>query len=133
MTNASEKKPRLKMKDVEDAFRQAQDELGTQWQLKGRGHHRRVTLQSHVVRPANRGAREAHDMVSIGPGVPRCIYPYEIVARAAQILGVRFDEIAGTVDSAGYAPTPPTRPVEDDIVPAANPLWRRPSGKGKRP
>jgi len=132
MTNASEKKPRLKMKDVEDAFRQAQDELGTQWQLTGRGYHRRVTLQSHIVRPATAGAGQAFTSVCINRN-QRCVFPYEIVARAADILGVRFDEITGVVDSAGYAPTPPTRTVEVDIVPAANPLWRRPSGKGKRP
>jgi hypothetical protein len=84
----------LAMRDVVAAFVKAEQELGANWKLSGRGHCERVVLDarySRVVAPAIRS------WVRISPGgAPsrRTLFPLALVERAAQILGVGLWTIA---------------------------------------
>lgn len=84
----------LAMRDVVAAFVKAEQELGANWKLSGRGHCERVVLDvrySRAVRPAIRS------WVCISPGgAPsrRTLFPLALVERAAQILGVGLWTIA---------------------------------------
>jgi hypothetical protein len=80
----------IKQSEVERAFAHAQEELGTDWQLKGRGHCRRVTLRSQFSRAARCGAPDCWQTVAT-LGWHRRLFPLAIVTRAARILGIPAD------------------------------------------
>jgi hypothetical protein len=78
----------IRFEEVEWAFAQAERVLGTEWRLKGRGHCRRVTLDSRYSRYARRGAARSWEVVTPrGSGSRRLLMPLAIVTRAAQLVG----------------------------------------------
>ena len=79
----------LKFADVQRAFAEAEQLLGTEWRLKGRGHCRRVSLDARYSAHAAKGAERSWALVSVGGSFsPRRLLPLAIVKRAAKILGV---------------------------------------------
>jgi len=80
----------IKQQEVERAFARARDELGSDWQLKGRGHCRRVTIRSRFAGAAGRGAHDCWQYVA-PLGFFRRLFPLPVVARAAELLGVPAD------------------------------------------
>ena len=79
----------LRFVDVQLAFAEAEQLLGTNWQLKGRGHCRRVSLDARYSGHAAKGAARSWAWVSVGGSMsPRRLVPLAIAMRAAKILGV---------------------------------------------
>lgn len=79
----------LRFADVERAFAEAERLLGAEWQLKGRGHCRRATLDPRYSRYALKGAARSLGRVVIGSAPrPRQLLPLAIIEKAAEILGV---------------------------------------------
>ena len=79
----------LRFADVQRAFAEAEGLLGTEWQLKGRGHGRRVSLDARYSTHAVKGATRSWTWVTPhGSMSPRRLMPLAIVKRAAKILGV---------------------------------------------
>ena len=79
----------LRFADVQRAFAEAEQFLGTEWRLKGRGHCRRVSLDARYSGCAAKGAAGSWAWVTPhGTMSPRRLIPLAIVKRAARILGV---------------------------------------------
>jgi hypothetical protein len=79
----------IRFEEVQRAFAEAERVLGTEWRLKGRGHCRRVTLDSRYSRYATRGAARSWAVVTPrGSGSRRLLMPLAIVTRAARFVGV---------------------------------------------
>ncbi|HYT84586.1 MAG TPA: hypothetical protein VEK86_14085 [Gemmatimonadales bacterium] len=79
----------LKFADVQRAFAEAEQLLGTEWRRKGRGHCRRVSLDARYSTHAAKGAERSWAWVSVGGSLsPRRLLPLAIVRQAAKILGV---------------------------------------------
>ena len=77
----------LRFADVERAFAEAEQLLGGEWRLKGRGHCRRVTLEARYSIYAAKGATRSWAMVRTeGTMVPRRVFALAIVEKAAEIL-----------------------------------------------
>ena len=107
--------------DVENAFRQAQTELGTTWKLSGRGHCRRATLRGRFSAAAARGADQSFTRLCFSHRNRTRVFPYDIVARAAALLNVELDVILSReVTSGGHAPEA-TVTVSVSTVPSALP------------
>jgi len=81
---------------ITHAFRRAQDELGSSWLLKGRGHCPRATLQAHISGPAALGANKSWQDLSIGASKRR-VFPFRIIRRAAKLLRLSEAELMGRV------------------------------------
>jgi hypothetical protein len=78
----------LRLADVVDAFRKAEQQLGTDFAIDGRGPVRWATLDarySRVVRPATRSWRHVHPYYPAGKVYQ---FPRAIVVHAAKTLGV---------------------------------------------
>ena len=79
----------LKLADVQRAFAEAEQLLGTTWQLKGRGHCRRVSLDARYSTYAARGAARSWAWITPhGSMSARRLMPRAIVKQAAKVLGV---------------------------------------------
>src|SRR5512146_1618637 len=79
----------LSFADVERAFAEAERMLGTEWQLKGRGHCRRATLDPRYSSHAARGAARSWAHVTPHEAMsPKRLLPVAIIEKAAEILGV---------------------------------------------
>jgi hypothetical protein len=79
----------LRFADVERAFAEAEELLGREWRLKGRGHCRRVSIDRRYSRHAARGAARSWAWVTPrGTSRARRLLPFAIVEQAAGILGV---------------------------------------------
>ncbi len=81
----------LRTADVVVAFVRAEQELGGDWRLKGRGHCRRVTLDARYSRLVSPEIRSWIRMTPHGVMSQRTLFPRDLVRRAAQILSVRLD------------------------------------------
>ena len=79
----------IRYDEVERAFARAERLLGTDWSLKGRGHCRRVTLESHYARRARLGAaRSSAFFTPQGAMSPHWVFPLALVLKAGKILAV---------------------------------------------
>lgn len=121
----------LQQQVVEDAFRQAENELGSTWKLKGAGHCPRVTLKGPYSGPAARGAKHSWDNVVLNSFHSTRVFPLELAARAAAILHVGVCDITNhEVGTTGYSISS-TVTVKVDTIPAAIPELRRPALHGE--
>jgi hypothetical protein len=79
----------LRFAEVERAFAEAERLLGTQWQLKGRGHCRRATLDARYSSYAITGAARSWGRVRPHQAVSwKRLLPVAIIEKASEILGV---------------------------------------------
>ena len=79
----------LRFADVERAFAEAERLLGAEWQIKGRGHCRRATLDPRYSRHAIRGAARSWGRVRPHQALTwKRLLPVPIIEKAAEILGV---------------------------------------------
>lgn len=79
----------LRLADVQGAFAEAEQLLGADWRLKGRGHCRRVSLDARYSAYALKGAARSWGWVTPRySGSVRRLMPLAIVKQAAKILGV---------------------------------------------
>ena len=79
----------LRFADVQRAFAEAEQQLATSYQLKGRGHCRRVTLDPRYSRFAVSGATHSWATVRTRSSQwPRRVFALPVVERAAEILRV---------------------------------------------
>jgi hypothetical protein len=79
----------LSFADVERAFAEAEQVLGTDWKLKGRGHCRRATLDPRYSCHARKGAgRSSAEVFIVGGPRRKRVMSLAIIERAAEILGV---------------------------------------------
>jgi hypothetical protein len=78
----------IRFTDVTDAFRAAEQALGSDWKLQGHGHCPRVTLRPWYSRFAKPGTVCWDRFYPSGCGSMRTLFPRELVVKAAQILGV---------------------------------------------
>ncbi len=80
----------LSFDEVRRAFAEAERLLGATWQLKGRGHCRRVSLDARYSPHALSGAARSWAWVTPHESMsPRRLLPLAIVEKAAEILGVQ--------------------------------------------
>ena len=79
----------LSFAEVERAFAEAERLLGTEWQIKGRGHCRRATLDPRYSSHAIRGAARSWGRVRPHQALTwKRLLPVQIIEKAAEILGV---------------------------------------------
>ncbi len=79
----------IRLIDVQRAFAEAEKVLGTKWQLKGRGHCRRASLDARYSKYAVSGAKHSWALVRTPKSRwPRRLFALAIVTKAAEILDV---------------------------------------------
>lgn len=79
----------LRFSDVERAFAEAERLLGTNWQLKGRGHCCRASLDPRYANHALRGAARSWGLVRPHHTLGwKRLLPLAIIEKAAEVLGV---------------------------------------------
>jgi hypothetical protein len=82
--------------DIRKAFLQAQKDVGREWQMKGRGHTKRASVNprtGQAISNLNLVRAQIRDYSF----ALRTAYPRTLVERAAEILGVRFEDLAGVI------------------------------------
>lgn len=87
---------RRELPAIREAFLRAQKEVGWKWQMKGRGHTPRASVNSRVGR-AIADLKLMSAQVHGYSRMPRTVYPRTLVERAAEILNVPFEELAGAI------------------------------------
>jgi hypothetical protein len=85
----------LRFARVIEAFRQAERELGTAFQIRGRGHCPRTTLDGRYSRAVRPATEFWERFTPSGSGFPIIVFPQAIVERAARILDVHVDILIG--------------------------------------
>jgi len=85
----------LRFTDVTEAFRAAEEALGTGWKVRGRNHCERVTLRPRYVRYAAAGSTSWERFYRKGSIKERTIFPRAVVLKAAELLGVHPDVLIG--------------------------------------
>jgi hypothetical protein len=78
----------LRFADVTEAFRAAEEALGTEWNLKGRNHCERVSLRGRYSRHAAARTSCWQRFYPHGSMKLRTVFPRAVVLKAAETLGV---------------------------------------------